>query len=174
MKTEIDFKSIYMFAKKNVLTKKFLAVAVALGCVLFAYNVTANRIVPMSCSSDGSSAPGADINDLAATGLSVLTALISFVASQYMGVKPEIIQAVVAYGKDTTNEDNQRRLGAALLGYVVDIVKKHPEGQGGYVLNIITTLSKNIEDPKIGDILNTAGKALAAVQYKTVDSKEQV
>lgn len=164
----IDTKTVfnmYTFAKKHIFTKKVIAISIAAACCIFAYSVTTSRIVPMAYGSGSDPAPGADLNDVVATALSILMALVSFVASHYLGVKPEIIQAVVAFEKDKSNQDNLRRLGAAITGYTIGVLEDHPEGSTGFVLTLLTTISSKVS-PEVANILNTAARDVAAEQFK--------
>lgn len=166
MTAQIDFKSIWTFIKKTVLSKRGIAICIALACAMFAYNVLTHRVIPMAYGANGAEPVGADPADLMATLVSVGTAVITFVASNYLGVKPEIIQAVIAFEKDKTNVDNQRRLGAAVLGYIVGIAKQHPDSSGGFVMMLLNTLIKNIEEPQTKEVLKIAATAMAANQFK--------
>ena len=164
MSTHIDFNQITKFIWKTVLSKRGIAICIAVACVLFAYNVVTARVIPMAYGSDG---VGAQPTDLMAAALSIGTAIVSFIASNYLGVKPEVIQAVVAFEKDKSNKDNQRRLGAAVLGYLIGILSSHPDGASGFVMTLLQTVINNIEDKDTQDILKTAATSLAVNQFKT-------
>ena len=163
---KLDLESILNFIKKTVLSKRGLAISLALICILVAYSTITSRVMPMAYGSDGVEAVGADPKDLAITITSVLMAIASFVASNFLGVKPELLQAVVAFEKDKTNPENQRRLGAAILGYLIGVLENHPDGSGGFVLSLLTMLTNKITDPSIKSALSVAATTIANNQFK--------
>ena len=162
----LDLESILNFIKKTVLSKRGLAISLALICILVAYSTITSRVMPMAYGSDGVEAVGADPKDLAITVTSVLMAVISFVASNFLGVKPELMQAIIAFEKDRTNTENQRRVGAAILGYLINTLENHPDGSGGFVLSLLTMLTSKITDPSIKSALSVAATTIANNQFK--------
>lgn len=158
----VNLTSVFNFVKKYLLSKKGIAVSVCIGAALFAYSMITNRVIPMAYSSEG-----AQPLDLATTGLSIITAVISFIASNYLGVKPEVIQAVIAFEKDKTNPENQGRLCAAILGYIIGMLKSN-QNVGGFVLNLLSSLITAIDDPNIKLALSNAAKDVAIKQFSPV------
>lgn len=163
----LDLAEIFNFIKRTIITKRGLAITFALGCLMLAYTTVTNRVMPMAYGANGIEAVGADPKDLATTAISVLFAIISFVASNFLGVKPELIQAVVAFEKDKTSPETQRRLGAAILGYIIGVLENHPDGSSGFALALLSALSNKIDDPEIKNALSAAAKDIATNQFKT-------
>jgi hypothetical protein len=163
----LDTKTIYDWFVKNIFSMRGIAICITIACALFAYNMITSRVVPMAY---GANAVGANPTDLMETALAIGTALISGLASHFLGISPEIIQAVVAYEKDKTNSDVQRRLGAAILGYIINILKQHPDGTGGFVLMLLYALVNAVDDPGTKEVLKAAASNLADKQFSPVPS----
>lgn len=169
--TTIDFSGVYQFVKTYLLSKRGIAISIAAVSVFFVYNMLTQRVLPMSY---GENAVGANPMDLMATFGAGLTALISFIASSYLGVKPEVIQAVIAFEKDKTNADNQRRLGAAILGYIISFLGTDPAGANSFVMSLLNTLINKLEDSPTKDTLKIAASSMAVEQFKVIPATSVV
>lgn len=161
----IDLKVLFTTIKNNVFTKRAVVLSIAVAATLFAYSMVTNRVMPMAY---GAEAVGADPTDLTATVVSIITAVVGFIAQSYFKVSPEVIQAVIAFEKDISNPTSQRRLGAAILGYLIDVLKAHPDGAGGFMINLINTIVASIDDPAIQGILKKAAVDIAQQQFAPV------
>jgi len=159
---------VFEFIKNKVATVKGIAVIVCLASLYFAYTLLTARVVPMSY---GAGAVGANPTDLIGLGLSAVTAVVSFLVSRFTGVavKPEVIQAVVNFEKNPKDADAQRRVGAALLGYLIAVLEKNPSGSGSFVLQLLTTLVGSVDNVEVKNILNEAATKVATNQFKPVE-----
>lgn len=162
--------AVVNFVRTKVLSTKGIAIVVCLCALYFGYNLLENRVIPMSYGTNGSEAVGAQTQDLVGLGLSALTAIVSFLVSRFTGVQvqPEVIAAVLAFEKDPKNEETQRRLGAAILGYMMAVLKQHPEGSGAFVLQLLTMLVNTVPDPSLKNVLSAAATQVATNQFKQV------
>ena len=165
--TKENFMIVVNFIRNKVLSAKGIAIIVCIGSLLFAYNLIQNRVVPMSYGAD---ANGPATSDLIGLALSGLTAVVSFVVSRYTGVKvsPEVIQAVVAFERDPKNVEAQRRVSAAVFGYVTEVLKQNPSSSGSFVLQLLTTLVGAIDDPILRNILANTAKNVSDNEFKPV------
>jgi hypothetical protein len=164
----VNLADVGEFFKKYVFCWRTLAVVIAMCFAGYAYSTVTNRIVPMAY---GSEAVGADPADVATTAVSLVISVITFVASNYLGVKPELVSALVAFEKDRTNVQLQRRLAAAVIGYLADILKLSPDGNAGYLLSILNTLISETKDQAAKEALVAAARTIAVSEYKVVGVK---
>lgn len=155
--------------KVLLVNKKSLSYIICAILSYFTYGMATERVVPMAFGAD---AQGANISDLVLTGGSGIGAIIAFIAAQFLGIKPELIQAVINFEKDRNNGEYQRRLGSAIISYMVVILKKYPDGVGGYLLYLINTIAQAVKesDPEIAKTLNVAANSIANVQFNGKDT----
>jgi len=163
-------QNVASFVWNKVLSAKGISIVVCLGALYFGYTLLENRVIPMSYGSGDAPAVGPSTQDLVGLGLSALTAIVSFIVSRFTGVQvqPEVIAAVVAFEKAPTDQDAQRRLGSAILGYTMEVLKKHPEGSGAFVLQMLTALVSSVSDPELKNILSATATQVATNQFKPV------
>ncbi len=164
----LTLDDIIMNIRKYGFTKKTFAYVLCAVFSYYAYNTATECVIPQAY---GDNATGADVTDVATTGVSILLAIISAVASQFLGVKPELIQAVLNFEKDRNNQEYQRRLGAAIISYIISVLKNHPDGVGGYLLYLINTIVNAVKDtdPEIAKTLSAAASEIAVTQFKSED-----
>jgi len=156
------------FVKNKVATVKGVSIIICIASIYFSYNLLTARVVPMSYGAD---AVGANSIDLFGLGLSSVTAIVSFLVSRFTGVSvnPEVIQAVINFEKNSNDSDAQRRVAAALLGYLVAVIEKHPSGSGSFVLQLLTTLVGAIRNTEVRNILSEAATKVATNEFKQVE-----
>ncbi len=152
---------------KNLMTKRGVVTTIGLFLAYVSYGFYSQRVLPMT---SGDDPPGAAVTDVATTGATLLISIITIVAGQFLGVKPELIQAVLAFEKDKANKENIRRLSAAVIGYIVNLASKHPDGAGSYLLSFINIAIQELKEsePKIASALSRAAKDITEITY-TVD-----
>lgn len=162
----------FSFAKKFC-TKKYMWLAIAIGSGIFCYSMMSQRVVPMAFGDGNGPVPGADVADVSKVLLSGLCALVTFIISQLSGAKKELIQATIAYEKDPSNADGLRRLSSAIIGYVVSIVSKHPDGIDTYLLYFLNAISVSVKDnePEVADALSAAAIKISERLTKAQNAK---
>ena len=165
--TKENLMTVVNFVRNKVLSVKGISIIVCVASVFFAYNLIHNRVVPMSYGAD---ATGPATSDLVGLGLSALTAIVSFVVSRFTGVqvKPEVIQAVVAFERDPKNVEAQRRVSAAVFGYVTEVLKQNPSSSGSFVLQLLTVLVGAVDDPALRNILAATAKNVSDNEFQPV------
>lgn len=154
--------------KKTLFSMKGVAILFGAMCVYFAYNLATSRVIPMAYGVGDAPAVGANFTDVLGVGGSLLMGGLSFLYSKFSSATPEIIQAIVAFTKNPSSAENQRRIAAAIVGYVTVVLNSHPDGVGAFIFALLTALTKSTEDVEVKNILNTAASSLATAQFKQV------